>query len=97
MLYEVITDVATMREDLVLMKRFNVNAVRTSHYPPNPEYLDLADELGVYVIDETGDEAHSTIWLSERVITSYSIHYTKLYDDDRIVHNNSDRQYERKQ
>ncbi len=59
-------DVATMREDLSLMKRFNVNAVRTSHYPPNPEYLDLADELGVYVIDETGDEAHSTIWLSER-------------------------------
>ncbi|KPK60419.1 MAG: hypothetical protein AMS21_09490, partial [Gemmatimonas sp. SG8_38_2] len=59
-------DVATMREDLVLMKRFNVNAVRTSHYPPNPEYLDLADELGVYVIDETGDEAHATIWLSER-------------------------------
>jgi beta-galactosidase len=59
-------DVATMREDLSLMKRFNVNAVRTSHYPPNPEYLDLADELGVYVIDETGDEAHATIWLSER-------------------------------
>jgi beta-galactosidase len=48
------------------MKRFNVNAVRTSHYPPNPEYLDLADELGVYVIDETGDEAHATTWLSER-------------------------------
>jgi beta-galactosidase len=59
-------DVATMREDLVLMKRFNINAVRTSHYPPNPEYLDLADELGIYVIDETGDEAHATIWLSER-------------------------------
>ena len=59
-------DVATMREDLVLMKRFNVNAVRTSHYPPNPEYLDLADVLGVYVIDEAGDEAHSTTFLSER-------------------------------
>jgi beta-galactosidase len=59
-------DEATMREDLILMKRFNVNAVRTSHYPPNPEYLDLADALGVYVIDETGDEAHATEWLSER-------------------------------
>lgn len=59
-------DVATMRQDLVLMKRFNINAVRTSHYPPNPEYLDLADELGIYVIDETGDEAHATIWLSEQ-------------------------------
>jgi len=59
-------DVGTMREDLSLMKRFNINAVRTSHYPPNPEYLDLADQLGVYIIDETGDEAHSTTWLSER-------------------------------
>ena len=59
-------DVATMREDLVLMKRFGVNAVRTSHYPPNVEYLDLADELGVYVIDEAGTEAHATEFLSER-------------------------------
>ena len=59
-------DVATMRKDLVLMKRFNVNAVRTSHYPPNPEYLDLADALGVYVIDEAGTEAHATTFLSER-------------------------------
>jgi beta-galactosidase len=59
-------DVATMRADLVLMKRFGVNAVRTSHYPPNVEYLDLADELGVYVIDEAGTEAHATEFLSER-------------------------------
>ena len=52
-------DVETMREDLILMKRFNINCVRTSHYPPNVEYLDLADELGVYIVDETGDEAHA--------------------------------------
>ena len=54
-----------MRRDLVLMKQFNVNAVRTSHYPPNVEYLDLADQLGVYVIDETNNEAHATTHLSE--------------------------------
>jgi beta-galactosidase len=59
-------DRETMRRDLVLMKRFNVNAVRTSHYPPDAEYLDLADELGVYVVDETNDEAHATTFLSER-------------------------------
>jgi len=59
-------DTETMRRDLVLMKRFNVNTVRTSHYPPNVEYLDLADELGLYVIDEAGDEAHATEFLSER-------------------------------
>jgi beta-galactosidase len=46
------------------MKQFNINCVRTSHYPPNVEYLDLADELGIYVVDETGDEAHAYIYLS---------------------------------
>ena len=59
-------DVETMRKDLTLMKQFNINAVRTSHYPPNVEYLDLADELGIYIFDETGDEAHSNIQLSSQ-------------------------------
>ncbi len=58
-------DGETLRRDLVLMKRFNINLVRTSHYPPPPEYLELADELGMYIIDETGDEAHATEYLSE--------------------------------
>jgi beta-galactosidase len=57
-------DVETMRTDLHLMKQFNINCVRTSHYPPNVEYLDLADELGIYVVDETGDEAHAYTQLS---------------------------------
>ncbi|MDO6759988.1 glycoside hydrolase family 2 TIM barrel-domain containing protein [Tamlana sp. 2_MG-2023] len=59
-------DVETMRKDLILMKQFNINCVRTSHYPPNVEYLDLADELGMYIIDEVGDEAHSNIHLSSQ-------------------------------
>ncbi len=58
-------DVETMRRDLTLMKQFNINCVRTSHYPPNVEYLDLADELGLYIVDETGDEAHATEFLSD--------------------------------
>jgi beta-galactosidase len=57
-------DVETMRQDLMLMKQFNINCVRTSHYPPNIEYLQLADELGVYVIDEINDEAHATEYLA---------------------------------
>lgn len=39
-------------QDLRLMKEANLNAVRTSHYPPIPELLDIADELGLYVEDE---------------------------------------------
>ncbi|PID91303.1 MAG: glycoside hydrolase family 2 [Bacteroidetes bacterium] len=57
-------DRATMEADLKLMKRFNINCVRTSHYPPNVEYLELADELGMYIVDETGDEAHAYLDLS---------------------------------
>ncbi|MFF2897110.1 glycoside hydrolase family 2 TIM barrel-domain containing protein [Streptomyces sp. NPDC057966] len=51
-------DTATMRRDLVLMKRHNINAVRTSHYPPHPAFLDLCDELGLWVIDECDLETH---------------------------------------
>ncbi|MGZ2355585.1 DUF4981 domain-containing protein [Streptomyces sp. 372A] len=51
-------DAGTMRRDLVLMKRHNVNAVRTSHYPPHPAFLDLCDELGLWVIDECDLETH---------------------------------------
>jgi beta-galactosidase len=54
-----------MKRDLELMKQFNINLVRTSHYPPDPEFLDLADEYGMYVVDETNDEAHSNPRLSE--------------------------------
>lgn len=58
-------DTATIRKDLTLMKQFNINCVRTSHYPPNIEYLDMADELGIYIVDETGDESHATEYISE--------------------------------
>ncbi|MFF8812648.1 glycoside hydrolase family 2 TIM barrel-domain containing protein [Streptomyces pactum] len=51
-------DRATMRRDLLLMKRHNINAVRTSHYPPHPAFLDLCDELGLWVIDECDLETH---------------------------------------
>lgn len=48
----------TARQDLLLMKRHNVNAVRTSHYPPDPAFLELCDELGLWVIDECDLETH---------------------------------------
>ena len=51
-------DLETMRRDLLLMKRHNVNAVRTSHYPPHPAFLDLCDELGMWVVDECDLETH---------------------------------------
>ncbi|MFI5873633.1 glycoside hydrolase family 2 TIM barrel-domain containing protein [Streptomyces sp. NPDC051445] len=54
-------DLETMRADVLLMKRHNVNAVRTSHYPPHPAFLDLCDEYGLWVIDECDLETHGFV------------------------------------
>ncbi|MEC7288929.1 MAG: glycoside hydrolase family 2 TIM barrel-domain containing protein [Pseudomonadota bacterium] len=50
---------AEMRAELITMKQHNINAVRTAHYPNDPVLLDLADELGLYVIDEANVECHA--------------------------------------
>ena len=50
------------RADLILMKRHSVNAIRTSHYPPHPQVLDLADELGFWVIVECDLETHGFVF-----------------------------------
>lgn len=47
-----------MLKDVTLMKQLNFNAVRTSHYPNDPYFLDLCDEYGLYVIDEANLETH---------------------------------------
>ncbi len=47
-----------MIRDILLMKQFNINAVRTSHYPNTPEWYDLCDRYGLYVMDEANIEAH---------------------------------------
>jgi beta-galactosidase len=60
-----VMDEATIRKDLEILKQFNFNAVRTSHYPPVNKYLELANEYGLYIIDETGDEAHATEYVSD--------------------------------
>ncbi|MBR1969791.1 MAG: DUF4981 domain-containing protein [Clostridia bacterium] len=48
-------------KDLTLMKQLNINAIRTSHYPPTAEFLNYCDEFGFYVIDETDVETHGYV------------------------------------
>lgn len=55
-------DEAHARADMALMKRHNVNAIRTSHYPPHTRVLDLADELGFWVILECDLETHGFVF-----------------------------------
>ncbi len=47
-----------IKRDLLLMKTHNINALRCSHYPSHPKLFDIADELGLWVIDETDLECH---------------------------------------
>ena len=48
-----------MRDDLLAMRRHNITAVRSSHYPNDPRFLDLCDEIGMYVVDEANIESHA--------------------------------------
>ena len=57
---------ATLRRDLELMKAANVNAVRTSHYPNDPRLYDLADQVGLYVMDEANIESHGYLSLAQQ-------------------------------
>ena len=47
-----------IKRDLALMKKLNINTIRTSHYPPTPKFLELCDEMGFYVMLETDLEEH---------------------------------------
>jgi len=51
----------SMIEDILIMKRFNINAVRTCHYPDDPRWYDLCDVYGLYLIDEANIESHG-VW-----------------------------------
>jgi len=68
-----VMDEATIRKDFEILKQFNFNAVRTSHYPPVNKYLELANEYGIFIIDEAGTEAHASEYLSRMP------EYTEMY------------------
>jgi beta-galactosidase len=76
----------SMRADLVAMKRFGFNAVRTSHYPNDPVFLDLTDELGMYVIDEADIESHafqSTLCDDPRYLNQWVSRVSRMVMRDR--------------
>jgi beta-galactosidase len=66
-----VVDEASMLEDIRLMKRFNINAVRTAHYPNVPRWYELADEHGLYLVDEANVEAHGMSFHPDRSLADY--------------------------
>lgn len=63
-------DKAHMTRDLSIMKQHNINAIRTSHYPNAPEFLQLCDQFGFYVIAEADIECHGVVFLKEGLYDS---------------------------
>ena len=51
-----------MLTDIRLMKEYNVNAVRTSHYPPDPAFIEMCEIYGLYIVDEADIETHGVIF-----------------------------------
>jgi beta-galactosidase len=81
-----VVSVESMRLDLVQMKQFGFNAVRTSHYPNDPVLLDLADELGLYVIDEADIESHafqSTLCDDSRYLNQWVSRVSRMAERDK--------------
>jgi beta-galactosidase len=65
-----VVTVERMVQDIKLMKRHNLNAVRTSHYPNDPRWYELCDRYGLYVMDEANVESHGYGWGEEQRIST---------------------------
>lgn len=70
-----------MRRDLELMKEYNLNAVRTAHYPDDPRFYDLCDEYGLYVIDEADIETHGFVHTNNWARLSDDPEWGEMYVD----------------
>jgi beta-galactosidase/evolved beta-galactosidase subunit alpha len=74
----------SMIEDILLMKRHNINAVRTSHYPNDPRFYDLCDYYGIYVLDETDLECHGFNTIGDWNRTSDDPEWEDAYVDRMV-------------
>ncbi|MEY8431813.1 glycoside hydrolase family 2 TIM barrel-domain containing protein [Lachnospiraceae bacterium 48-42] len=73
-----------MKEDIILMKQHNINAVRCSHYPANNYFYDLCDEYGLYVIDEADLECHGFEWVENYTWITDDPSWEKAYVDRSV-------------
>ena len=64
-------DVASMVEDIKLMKQFNINSVRNCHYPNRYEWYSLCDKYGLYLVDEANLESHGMMFHKDETLANY--------------------------
>ncbi len=76
-----------MRQDIRLMKQFNINCVRLSHYPNHPRWYELCDQYGLYLVDEANVESHGTSYGKENIPGSNPLWRRAVEDRmERMVH-----------
>ena len=89
-----------IERDVKICKDFNIDMIRTSHYPPDPLLLELADEYGLYIVDENDLETHGTFAMQLPATYNtishdpkWESHYidriSRLYNRDKIHSNTS--------
>lgn len=76
-----------MIRDLQIMKRHNINSIRTSHYPNDPRFLDLCDEYGFYMVDEADLECHGVQPAGDFHMLTKNLDWEKAFVDraERLV------------
>ena len=67
-----------LRADLELMKELNMNCVRTSHYPPTPQFIQMCDEMGFYVVLETDIETHGFVRRRANTVYAFDVNTNEL-------------------
>ncbi len=75
-----------MLEDIRLLKQHNFNAVRTAHYPNEPQWYDLCDEYGIYLIDEANVETHAhwqTLAHEPRFASAFFLRAQRMVERDK--------------
>ncbi|MBQ7019486.1 MAG: DUF4981 domain-containing protein [Bacteroidales bacterium] len=76
---------ADMIQDIQIMKRLNINAVRTSHYPNDPLWYSLCDRYGLYVVDEANVESHGMMYGPGNLAKNPDFEYAHLERARRVV------------
>ena len=82
-----VSTMENMTKDIFVMKEHNVNAVRTSHYPNDPRFLQLCDQYGLYVLDEADIETHGIYEIGRGDYLTDNPEWTHTYLDrvERMV------------
>ena len=74
-----------MVKDILIMKKLNINAVRTCHYPDDPRWYSLCDKYGLYVVDEANIESHGMGYNEKTLAKDPAFEYAHLERNRRLL------------